>query len=197
MSAGLGWQAEVERLAQVLSAVSFRDATGQEMAADQGFARWLELGEDLRHRRGTIYLVGNGASAAMASHFAADLAKNAHLHTQVFSDLSLITAISNDIGYDQVFALPLQRRAQAGDMLVAISSSGRSPSVLAAVEVARALALTVVTLSAMTPDNPLRTRGSLNAWIAAPSYGLAETGHAAILHRWMDMMEVRPAEPGP
>lgn len=197
MTAGRGWQTEVERLAQVLSAVSFRDSSGREVAADQGFARWLELGEDLRRRRGTIYLVGNGASAAIASHFAADLAKNAHVHTQVFSDLSLITAISNDIGYDQVFALPLRRRGQPGDMLVAISSSGRSASVLAAVEVARGLALTVVTLSAMTPDNPLRTCGSLNAWIAAPSYGLAETGHAAILHRWMDMMEIRPGEPGP
>ena len=133
----------------------------------------------------------------MASHFAADLAKNAHVHTQVFSDLSLITAISNDIGYEQVFALPLQRRAEAGDMLVAISSSGRSPSVLAAVEVARTLGLTVVTLSAMTPDNPLRGSGTLNAWIAASTYGLAETGHAAILHRWMDMMEIRPGEAGP
>jgi len=196
VSAGPGWQSDVERLARLLSALSFRDASGREMAADRGFARWLELGEDLRQRRGTMYLVGNGASAAMASHFAADLAKNAHLHTQVFSDLALITAISNDIGYDQVFALPLQRRAKAGDMLVAISSSGRSPSVLAAVEVARSLDMTVVTLSAMTPDNPLRATGDLNAWIAAPSYGLAETGHAAVLHRWMDMMEIRPAPAG-
>jgi D-sedoheptulose 7-phosphate isomerase len=150
------------------------------------------MGAQVRDRRGTVYLVGNGASAAMASHFAADLAKNAHVHTQVFSDLSLITAISNDIGYDQVFALPLQRRAEAGDMLVAISSSGRSPNVLAAADVARTLSLTLVTLSAMDADNPLRARGALNVWIPASDYGLAETGHAALLHHWMDMMEIRP-----
>lgn len=58
----------------------------------------------------------------MTSHFAADLAKNAHLRTEVFSDLSLITAISNDMGYKWVFAEPLRRRAKKGDMLVAITA---------------------------------------------------------------------------
>ena len=72
----------------------------------------------------------------MASHFSADLAKNGNLHTQVFSDLSLITAISNDISYEQVFAVPLAKWAQKGDMLVAISSSGGSPNVLAGAKVA-------------------------------------------------------------
>src|SRR5439155_15434224 len=108
------------------------------------------------------YLIGNGASASMASHFAADLAKNAHLHTEVFSDLALITAISNDMGYEHVFAEPLSRRARRGDMLVAISSSGRSPNVLRAVETARRLGLFVVTLSAFAPDNHLRAQGHVN-----------------------------------
>ena len=69
----------------------------------------------------------------MASHFAADLAKNGKLHVQVFSDLALITAISNDLGYEEVFAEPLRRMGSSGDLLVAISSSGRSENILAAV----------------------------------------------------------------
>ena len=123
----------------------------------------------------------------MASHFAADLAKNAHLHTEVFSDLSLVTAIANDMGYEHVFSEPLSRRAQKGDMLIAISSSGRSPNVLAAVAVARAHRVTVVTLSGMHDDNPLRAAGDLNFYVPATSYGYAETCHSSILHHWMDM----------
>jgi D-sedoheptulose 7-phosphate isomerase len=147
----------------------------------------------LRQRLRTVYLIGNGASASMASHFAADLAKNGHLHTQVFSDLSLITAISNDLGYEHVFAEPLRRRAQPQDMLVAISSSGNSPNLLKAVDVAHEKRLTVVTLSAMQPDNALRQLGDLNVYLGAKTYGLAETAHAAVLHHWMDQVEVSPS----
>lgn len=184
------WSAQLERLSFVLSRLSFRDGAGCEIPTDEGFATWRDLAQTLRDRRRTIFLVGNGASASMASHFAADLAKNAHVHTEVFSDLSLITAISNDMGYEHVFAEPLRRRGQAGDMLVAISSSGRSPNILAAAEVARERQLTTVTLSAMTETNPLRSMGVLNAYIKAETYGMAETGHAAILHHWMDSMEL-------
>ncbi|NDC63383.1 MAG: SIS domain-containing protein [Planctomycetia bacterium] len=126
----------------------------------------------------------------MASHFATDLAKNGGLHSQVFTDPALVTAIGNDIGYDQVFAEPLRGRGRAGDMLVAISSSGRSPNILAAVEAARALDMVVVTLSAKDPDNPLRAAGSLNLYLSAHTYGLAETGHAALLHWWMDLVQL-------
>jgi D-sedoheptulose 7-phosphate isomerase len=185
------WQQDIDELHALLGGISFRDGARRDMNIDQGFARWRDLTVELRDANGTIYLIGNGASASMASHFAADLAKNGHLHTEVFSDLSLITAISNDISYEQVFAEPLRRRGRKGDMLVAISSSGRSPNILAAVEVARDLGMTVVTLSGMKADNPLRSLGALNAYVAASNYGMAEKCHAAILHRWMDLVEIR------
>ena len=139
----------------------------------------------------SIYLIGNGASASMASHFAADLAKNAHLHTEVFYDLSLITAISNDIGYESIFAEPLRRRAKNGDMLIAISSSGTSKNILHAIEVAQKSGLKIITLSAMSPENPLRTSGHLNVYVPAQTYGSVETCHAVILHHWMDTMEIK------
>lgn len=187
---GRSWKDEIDRLHGYLGSLSFLSSDGAELEVEPAFALWREKTVRLRDRRGTIYLVGNGASASMASHFSADLAKNGHLRTQIFSDLSLITAISNDISYDQVYAEPLSRCAQDGDMLVAISSSGRSPNILNAVDVARRLGVSVVTLTAMDPDNPLRSRGWINAWVPAPDYGHAETSHAAILHRWMDMVEV-------
>lgn len=189
------WNANIDRLHDVLKTVSFRDDAGRSLDADSAFARWRDMAVAVRDMSRTIYLVGNGASASMASHFAADLAKNGHLHTQVFSDLSLITAISNDIGYEQVFAEPLRRRGQRGDLLVAISSSGRSPNILAVVKVAQEQGLAIVTLSGMNPENPLRTGGSLNIYAAAQSYGLVETAHAAILHRWMDLVDLNGSNP--
>ena len=131
------WNEYVGRLGTLLEAVCFTDATGTGVHVDEAFSSWTELTVELRKLRNSIYLIGNGEHASMASHFAADLAKNALLHAQVFSDLSLITAISNDIGYEQVFAEPLQRRGCERDMLVAISSSGRSPNILKAVAVAQ------------------------------------------------------------
>jgi D-sedoheptulose 7-phosphate isomerase len=180
------WKETIETLHGLLANVAFTDASQRPLSADAGFARWTEDALALRARHQTIFLIGNGASASMASHFAADLAKNGHVHTEVFTDLSLITAISNDMGYEHVYAEPLRRRGRKGDMLVAISSSGRSPNILAAVEVAREIGLEIVSLSAMSPENPLRKGGDLNIHLCCGSYGEAETGHAAILHHWMD-----------
>src|SRR5256885_8273107 len=115
------WRQHVDGLHAVLSDVRFTDRAGAPLDTDAAFVDWTQRTIELGRRRRSVYLIGNGASASMASHFAADLAKNARLHAQVFSDLSLITAISNDIGYDRVFAEPLRRRGQEGDMLVAIS----------------------------------------------------------------------------
>ena len=185
------WKKEIDKLSSILYELAFLGYDGVEHSVDEGFRIWQELTIDVKEKKRSIYLIGNGASASMASHFAADLAKNAHLHTEVFSDLSLITAISNDIGYGWVFAEPLRRRAKKGDMLVAISSSGRSGNILRAVEAAKKIGLKIVTLSAMSPENLLRSSGNLNIYVSAETYGYAETCHAAILHYWMDLVEIR------
>lgn len=188
------WQTAISSLGSLLGNISFRNGDQTEIHPDQGFSIWLEEVHTLQQAQKTIYLIGNGASASIASHLAADLAKNAKVHTQVFSDLSLITAISNDLGYDWVFAEPLRRRAKPGDMLIAISSSGNSPSVLNAAKIGTELGMKVVTLSAMAGNNTLRGLGFLNIYIAADTYGNAETCHAAILHHWMDLIQLNESK---
>lgn len=185
------WEQEVDKLSSILHRLTIHGYDGVEYGVDEGFRVWQELTIDVREKKQSIYLIGNGASASMSSHFAADLAKNAHLHTEVFTDISLITAISNDMGYEWVFAEPLRCRAKKGDMLVAISSSGNSKNILCATEVAQKIGLKIITLSAMSPQNPLRSKGLLNAYVRAEIYGHAETCHAAILHHWMDMVEIK------
>ena len=126
----------------------------------------------------------------MASHFAADVAKNAGIRTYVFTDSALITALANDTRYEEVYAEPLRWYMQKSDMLIAISSSGNSPNVVNAVKTAEQIGGTVITLSAMSPDNSIRKMGDINFYIPAQTYGMAETAHAAILHFWMDSIEI-------
>lgn len=184
-----GWSATVGELQSTLARLEFSDASGGLVETETAFTEWASGTADRRRGEKTLFLLGNGASSSMASHFAADLAKNGHLHTQVFSDAALLTAIANDLGVLELFAEPLRRSATTGDLVLFISSSGASPNLLRAAEVAREIGCRLVTLTAMQPDNPLRQLGDLNGWVPASSYGLAETCHAAILHHWMDRVE--------
>ncbi|VAX26084.1 possible phosphoheptose isomerase [hydrothermal vent metagenome] len=184
----MNWQSEIDKISKYLAGLSIRTGDGKDVDMDQGFEYWVDQARKLKAERKVCYLIGNGASASIASHMAADLAKNASIHTQVFSDLALITAMANDIGYEDVYSGPLQSRGNSGDMLVAISSSGESPNILNSVRTALALDMVVVTLSAMDEANPLRSSGSLNLYVPAKDYGHAETCHAAILHFWMDLV---------
>lgn len=183
------WRDHIKEFSRQLHDLSCRDSGGGEIGQETCFDIWKKLTVELKLARRIVYLIGNGASASMASHMAADLAKNAQVHTEVFSDLSLITAISNDMGYENVFSEPLSRRAGKGDMLVAISSSGKSPNILKAVEKAKEIGLDVITLSAMGEDNPLRSAGDLNLYVPASTYGYAESCHAAVLHHWIDIVK--------
>ncbi len=182
------WEEFCASLQTIFTQVSFQDIEGKEMSAVQGFATWKEKTKETKHKQNYVYLIGNGASAAMASHFAADLSKNADVLTQTFTDVALITAMGNDEGYENVFAKPLANRGRCGDMLVTVSSSGNSPNVLKAIEVAKQKKMFVVTLSAMEENNRSRSLGHLNIYAPAPTFGLSETAHMAILHHWADIM---------
>ena len=160
---------------------------GRSISPDEAFNLLFARTLRLRADNGTLFCIGNGASAAISSHFSADMAKNGALHTEVFTDLALLSAISNDMGFEYVYAEPFSRRAKAGDMLVAISSSGRSPNILKCVKRAADFQTDVVTFSAMDSDNPLRECGFLNFYVPARLYGNAESLHAMLLHYWTDL----------
>ncbi len=125
----------------------------------------------------------------MASHFCADITKNCGIRANVFTDAALITALGNDNGFENTFAVALDRCAMSGDMLVAISSSGDSPNIVAACKEAARLGVNVVTVTGKKPDNRVRRLGSLNFYVPAESFSLAESAHAVILHHWTDRLE--------
>lgn len=183
------WQRNINRLHGLLENLSVLDSQGNHLDADEAFSRLTELTFRVSSEGATIYYIGNGASASMASHFAADMAKTGGVKTMVFTDPSLLTAVANDISYEDVYAEPLKWYMKKKDMVVAISSSGNSPNIVRAVVQAKKLGGTVITSSAMSEDNAIRKLGDLNFYVPARTYAIAETCHAAILHHWMDLVE--------
>jgi D-sedoheptulose 7-phosphate isomerase len=187
------WSAQLEQWPGYLAAASagLRDLTvtaagGRALTAAEGFARWIEITRDGQARHQHLYFIGNGASAMMASHFAADACKNGALSAMAFNDAALLTATANDVAFEEVFALPLRRLARSGDLLIAISSSGSSPNILRAVDAARSMSMRVVTLTGMRADNGVRTLGDLNFYVPCSRYGWVECAHQLILHYWLD-----------
>jgi len=118
-------------------------------------ARTIGILTQARAEGKRIFVMGNGGSAAMASHFACDLGKGTvregKTRFKVISlndNVPLLTAYANDFGYETVFAEPLASLAEPGDVAIAISSSGNSPNVLRAMDVARERGLTTIGITA-------------------------------------------------
>ncbi len=136
---------------------------------------------------GKLMFVGNGGSAGIASHMAIDYSKNGNLRALAFNDGAALTCLGNDLGYSQVFARQIELHGRVGDVLIAISSSGRSPNILNAVEAARATGCWVMTLSGFAADNPLCRQGDVNLHTPNGEYGFVEITHLALLHAILDL----------
>jgi D-sedoheptulose 7-phosphate isomerase len=180
------WADYVSAIGAGLSGLVITDRRGETLSAAAGFGRWVEITHQVQTSGRHVYLIGNGASAAMASHFAADACKNGGLRAQAFNDGALLTCAGNDAGFDEVFSLPLSRFAREGDLLITISSSGASPNILRALKCARETRLQIVTLSGKSLENPSRMLGDINFYMPATRYGWIESGHHVVLHYWLD-----------
>lgn len=149
-----------------------------------------EVGQQMRnaHDRGNrLFFIGNGGSAGISSHMATDYSKNGGMRASSLTDGSVLTCLGNDYGYEYIFEKQLEWHARAGDILIAISSSGRSKNILNGVRAARERECIVYTLSGFTPDNPLRALGDVNFYLGNREYGFVEVGHLALLHSVLDI----------
>ncbi len=151
-----------------------------------GLAKAVELVLNTDDNNHKVMIIGNGGSAAIASHQAVDLWKNGGVRATAFNDASLLTCVGNDFGYEELFAQPISQFADRGDLLIAISSSGKSPNITKGVEAARKRGCTVIGFSGFQPGNPLSRLGDLNFYIKSDSYGIVEVGHLWLLHSVID-----------
>lgn len=143
-----------------------------------------------RENGATIYIAGNGGSAATASHWVNDLGKatkcNGSKAMRVMSlsdNVSWLTALGNDEGYERVFSGQLENFAQPGDVLVVISASGNSPNLVRAVEMARSRGLTSLALLGFD-GGALKNMVDGYLWLPTPkgTYGLVESIHGLFCH---------------
>ena len=149
-------------------------------------ARSVEMLKGVQQADGTQFFLGNGASAAFAEHMALDWTKNGGVRSLNPSSAVLLTALANDMSYQDSFAVFLDRYAKSGDVVVTISSSGNSENVIRAIAAARKIGCGVITLSGLKPDNTSRKQGDVNFYVPARTYGIVECAHQVLLHMMID-----------
>jgi len=152
----------------------------------------------------TIFLVGNGGSAAAASHFGQDLAKGTLSSMQakrrfrvipLTDNVGFITALANDEGYDSIFEQQLRNLAKPGDVLVAISGSGNSPNVLRAVEYARAIGMKTIGVTGFD-GGKLRKLADESVHVPIEDMGMTEALHGVVFHLAMAQLRTKLARAG-
>ena len=135
-----------------------------------------------------MFVLGNGGSASTATHLACDLSRGTVAWgargPNVWSltdNIALITAIANDVGYDQVFAHQILARATRGDIVLAVSGSGNSPNILRGVEAAREIGCTIIAFTGFT-GGKLRERADVVLHAPGEDYGPVEDAHLVFNH---------------
>jgi D-sedoheptulose 7-phosphate isomerase len=150
-----------------------------------------------------VFILGNGGSASTASHMAADLGKNTigpnmrRFRIMSLNDnIPLLTALSNDLGYENMFAEQLQNLIQPGDVLIAISGSGKSPNVLRAIEYARSQSAEVAALLGFD-GGPASELADITVLVDSHDYGVVEDAHLIINHILVEYFRERLAAEQP
>jgi D-sedoheptulose 7-phosphate isomerase len=180
-------------LSDLLCQVEVTSQSGQSIDYADAATTLMERARATHAAGNKLIFVGNGGSAAIASHMATDYSKNGGVRSLALNDASMLTCLGNDLGYDHVFAKQLELHARRGDLVIAISSSGRSANILNAVDAAAAAGCRIATMSGFTPDNPLRRKGEWTFYVASDRYGFVEIGHLTICHAVLDFLCGLPA----
>lgn len=169
--------AYLEEMIKAWKSVSRKDILAAEML----------LKETVSNDR-TIFSCGNGGSAAISNHLLCDCLKGVQAGTSLrprvhslSSAPELMSAVANDIGIEEMFALPLRSLGRPGDVLVAISSSGTSPNIVSAVRTARDSGIKVLSLTGFD-GGPTATEADISLHVAANNYGVIEDIHQSLMH---------------
>jgi len=137
---------------------------------------------------GMIYCCGNGGSAAIANHLACDCLKGARTGASIrpkvhslSATIELITAIANDIGYEDIFSFQLASLAKPGDLLIAISSSGASPNIVSALRWARESRVRTIAMTGFA-GGAAAELADVVLHVDAQNYGVVEDVHQSLMH---------------
>ena len=148
----------------------------------------LDIFEAVAESGGTLWVAGNGGSASISDHLVCDTSKGTHKDgvppirsISLASNNAMITALGNDVGYDEIFSRQLKYYLQDGDALLVISSSGNSPNVVAACEFAKERGIPTVAFVDLK-GGKLQEIADHCVWVPAENYGMAEVTHQSMMH---------------
>jgi len=172
----------------ILSKIQATDGNNKAIDFIHGLETAINLIISQTSEGNKIIFIGNGGSASIASHQSIDFFKNGGMRAICFNDSSLLTCLSNDFGYQYVFEKPIEMFADNGDIVVAISSSGKSENIIRGVDAGRKTGCQIITMSGFKPNNPLRSKGELNFYVPSDSYGYVEIAHLILCHSMVDII---------
>lgn len=184
------WQAELASAAQVLQALQ------QDSVLLDDFERWVERCEQALRAGNKLLFIGNGGSAADAQHLAAELVVRFKLTRRglpalaLTVDSSALTAIGNDFGFDQLFSRQVEALGVAGDVLIALTTSGNSENVLKAVSVAQAMGIQVVAMTGAS-GGKIATMADMCLRMPSDDTPRIQEVHTLLGHMLCDLLEKR------
>lgn len=148
---------------------------------NKDFLEIIRLIKEVKKKNKKVIIVGNGGSAAMASHVSVDLTKMCKIRAVNFNEADLLTCFSNDYGYENWVKKALSFYADKGDLLICISSSGESKNIINGAKFAKKIGCKIVTLTGFKKENKLKKIGHVNLWINSKNYNIVEMTH----HIWL------------
>ncbi len=175
-------------LTELTRSIRVTDKEGEKIEFPRGIEKVVNLILSQEESGNKLMFIGNGASAAISSHMSTDFWKTCGIRAIAFNDSSLLTCLGNDFGYEHIFEKSIEMFADRGDILVAISSSGKSENIIRGVNSAKLKECSVITLSGFKEDNPLSTAGDFNFYVPAQEYGPVEVIHHSVCHCILDVI---------
>ena len=144
-----------------------------------------------KKKNSRVLIFGNGGSAAIASHVSVDFTKNVKVKAINFNEADLITCFSNDYGYENWISKAIELYANKGEVVILISSSGKSKNMLNACKASKKKKISsVITLTGNKKNNPLSKLGDINLWVDSKIYNHIENTHQIWLLSICDLISL-------
>ena len=143
---------------------------------------------DTRKLNGILYFFGNGASASLSSHAATDFTKQAKIKARAFNDHNLITALSNDYGYENWVAKAIEYYVKPTDRVIFISVSGNSQNLINGLKYANSKNIPNASLTGSDHNNYLRKNTDYAIWVNSKSYNIVESMHTILVTLTIDLL---------
>ncbi len=179
----------IQELIQKLEETEVWKDTTEKMADyEAGMKLLTDLFREYRQKKSKVFFIGNGGSAAIASHMTADFMKNGGMRTCSLYDAASLTCMGNDYGYEYVFANQMKLLVSPADLVVAVSSSGNSENIIKAIDTAKQLGAHVITFTGFGPDNRAKKAGDINVYVPCAKYGIVESIHNLMLQQVVDTL---------